>query len=103
MTKPDLTLFEVAAPTATAQAAEILSADARRTARQRADVERGWHPLVGGVILIDGRTCGDCKHRVLIGHHNRVYPKCDRTTITHGAGSDCRAWWPACTMHESVT
>jgi hypothetical protein len=45
-------------------------------------------------------TCGDCAHRVVIGYHNRSWPKCDLAEITHGAGSDCRAWWPACDRFE---
>lgn len=44
----------------------------------------------------NGQTCGSCVHRVLTGHHNRTYPKCDLTAMSFSAASDCRAWWPAC-------
>lgn len=77
-----------------------LSPDRRRTLRQRAQVAAGWHPLAGTRTRPDLGTCGGCAHRVLVGWHNRTYPKCDLAAITHGPGSDCRAHWPACDRFE---
>ena len=77
------------------------SVDARRTARQRAMVDAGVHPLTGMRTRPELGTCGDCKHRKLVtSNGNRSYPKCELVTITHGAATDCRRWWPACPRHE---
>jgi hypothetical protein len=75
---------------------EKLSADRRRTLRQHAQVEAGVHPLIGLRARPDLGTCGGCERRVLLGYHGRTYPKCEEHEITHGAGTDVRAWWPAC-------
>lgn len=88
------------------EAGEELSADARRTARQKRLVAEGTHPLALTKTRPELGTCGDCQWRRLFGHHNRSYPKCtmpaDRARrMTHGAASDCRAWWPACGDHMS--
>jgi hypothetical protein len=97
---------------------EQLSADRRRTIRQRNAIEAGRHPLSA---LLDGlklhpdairstdpaRTkagprCGDCLHRFAGGY--RTYPKCVRmdSLITRGPASDCRAWWPGCTEWKAA-
>ena len=76
-----------------------LSAGRRLTLRQRADVTAGRHPLMRGPLAGNGETCGTCVHRVLV-QHNRTYPKCDLTSMTCSAASDCRAWWPACPRWE---
>lgn len=91
----DLELFHVDAPPAP-EPGPKLSADRRRTLRQKADVARGVHPLMRTKTRPDVGTCGDCAHRLVLGHHNRSWPKCELAGITHGAGTDCRAWWPAC-------
>lgn len=79
-----------------------LSPDRRRTLRQRAQIQAGWHPLAGTRTRTrpDLGTCGGCAHRVLRQWHNRTWPKCDLLPLTHGAGSDCRAHWPACDRWE---
>ena len=95
----DLELFhveQVAAPEPT----EKLSADRRRTLRQKAAVASGVHPLMGGKARPELGTCGGCAHRLVLGYHNRSWPKCELAGITHGAGTDCRAWWPACGRYE---
>lgn len=91
---------------------EELSADQRRTRRQATQVAAGVHPLTGGRLHPDADntrtasspqdgspTCGTCQYRGLVGHHDQAFPKCHRPggTITHGPGTDVRAWWPACT------
>lgn len=102
----DATLFPDLVPIELpdAEPGEKLSADRRRTLRQRADVERGRHPLTGGRLSSEPDVrCGNCRFRELFGHHNRSYPKCTRADglyLTHSAASDVRAWWPACTEHE---
>lgn len=77
-----------------------LSADRRRTARQRADVGRGVHPLMGGKTRPELGTCGDCAHRRR-DIVERGFPKCGVGPITHGANTDVRAWWPACGRFEA--
>lgn len=109
---PDLVPVVVPEP----ESVEGLSADRRRTLRQRADVERGRHPLTGGRLTADpDARCGNCRFRELIHHHNRTYPKCWWTPPSwsaddyahnrpprhsNGAASDVRAWWPGCIDHE---
>lgn len=95
-----------------------LSEDRRRTVRQQHALADGQHPLsllFGHMPLhdqaapaddrnADGRRCGNCVHRELAGRRAHVHPKCglggDGARITHGPGTDCRAWWPACRDHE---
>lgn len=92
---PEPVATEAAAP------AEKVPYGRRLTLRQRADVARGVHPLTRTKARPDLGTCGDCAHRVLIyTNGNRRWPKCDLREITHGPGSDCRAWWPACDRFE---
>lgn len=96
---------------------EKLSADRRRTLRQRADVDAGRHPLTRGRLSADeGATCGSCRFRLSVPYHNKSYPKCiwrrndvDAATyesntpppfVSHSASSDVRAWWPGCANHE---
>ncbi len=96
---------------------EPLSADRRRTQRQTEFLERGQHPLAAAldwpIRLHDeaapvddrtapGRRCGNCWERQVFRYHNRSYAKCtygDGVRVTHGAGTDVRAWWPACCGH----
>jgi hypothetical protein len=85
-----------------------MSADRRRTQRQRDAVAAGVHPLTRTKARPDLGTCGDCALRVVFGHHDRSYPKCTVGAVldgperspgpymTNGAATDCRAWWPAC-------
>jgi hypothetical protein len=79
---------------------EKISADRRRTARQRALIAAGIHPLTGGPTHPDQGTCGTCAHRIHVGGGGRTWPKCDLHGITHGAATDCRGWWPACGRYE---
>lgn len=75
------------------------------------------HPQAGSQ---GGPTCGTCAHRGTLGGHARAWPKClygatetpipperqqrhgpkitiTMPRVTHGAATDVRAWWPACT------
>jgi F0F1-type ATP synthase epsilon subunit len=66
-----------------AEPVQPLSADRRRTLRQRADIERGRHPLTGSRLTDDpAAKCGNCRFRELFDHHNRTYPKCVWTPPT---------------------
>jgi hypothetical protein len=83
---------------------EALSADRRRTLRQRADIAAGRHPLRVGRLAGEGHPgsghrCGDCAHRHPQRRGAGTYPKCDLND-TGSAATDCRAWWPACTRWE---
>lgn len=75
-----------------------LSPDRRRTLRQHTLVELGVHPLARRPTKPELGTCGDCRFRELISYRARTYPKCTRfpERVNHSAGTDCRAWWPAC-------
>ncbi len=106
-----------------------LSGDARRTQLQQQRLDAGIHPLqpvVGrrlkvhpGAPPADDRTapgprCGTCWYRQTLGYHNRAYAKClhpeslgaeevehhGYPRVTHGAASDVRVWWPACTDYS---
>jgi hypothetical protein len=92
-----------------------LSPDRRRTLRQRAAVEGGAHPLalVLGTRIRrhedEARACGNCRFRELLMYRGATYPKCVLANpsrqlgvgrLTHGAATDVRRWWPACTDHE---
>lgn len=99
-TAGDLELFHVEPPTGASDPTAGMSADRRRTFRQRADVERGIHPLTRTKARPDLGTCGDCLHRKLYGHHDRSFPKCDLGPKTHGGATDVRRWWPACDRFE---
>lgn len=107
---------------------EQLSADRRRTVRQREALRHGQHPLglAAGVHLrlhpdaptaddtdAPGPRCGGCRFRDRVtSNGNRYFPKClrgwdpgtylDRAPYaSHSASSDCRAWWPACEHWEA--
>ena len=67
----------------------------------RANLARGIHP-VGGLVQPDRQeTCGSCVHRFIRSYRNKRYPKCDISHVSHGVGTDVRAWWPACTRWEA--
>jgi hypothetical protein len=122
-------LFD-AAPYATApEPAGKLTGDARRRQRQDEAIRGGFHPL--GVALrqpirlhpdaprdgdpnAPGPRCGSCWYRRAIRGNSRSYPKCvhglENPTdtaaaaaprITHGAGTDVRAAWPACSDYSA--
>ena len=72
----------------------------RLTEAQRALAAQGLNPLTlqRGP---EGRTCGECVHRVHYGGHAKDYPKCEVGPQTHGPKTDVRAWWPACPKFEA--
>lgn len=110
------------------EAVEKLSPDRRRTHRQAQCLARGQHPLslvLGSPLRLheeaagigrseEGRRCGSCAYRRVVGWHSRSYGKCVfgyqqlspgqpldyLPRVSHGAGTDIRAWWPACADHE---
>jgi hypothetical protein len=122
------TLFEGAPYAVEPEPAGPLKGDARRRQRQDEAIRGGFHPL--GVALrqpirlhpdaprdddrnAPGPRCGSCWYRRSIKGNSRCYPKCvygvenhtDTTAgaaprITHGAGTDVRAVWPACVDHS---
>lgn len=93
-----------------------LSADQRRTLRQRQRLERGTHPIAHRGLHPDaprvtepgqpgdGPRCGSCAHLYQApyqGASNKRYLKCALVGATHGAGTDVRRWWPACTSWKA--
>ena len=88
-------LFYVADPPEVVTAdAEKLSADRRRTIRQRESIAAGIHPMTGRRLRDGDDTCGSCAHAFKSGWG---YWKCDRMPLAHSAANDLRKWWPACT------
>jgi len=85
------------------------SSDTRRTARHRAALERGVHPL-GLALLRDapdpadrtapGPRCGSCDHRYLQVGTAKTYFKCEVRHVTRGPATDVRMWWPACVWYQ---
>lgn len=79
------------------------------------------HPDAAKVVHKDdaaqGLRCGDCEFRRRFTHHNRTYAKCvyggprvaegvdvytgSYPRMSHGPGTDVRAWWPACLAFEA--
>lgn len=103
-------------PTVVAEPVEKLSADRRRTLRQKTDIANGIHPLTRLRVHDDpARYCGNCVFRRAFDYHNRRYLKCVWTPPTwsaeqvetampprmsHSASTDVRNWWPGCRDHE---
>jgi hypothetical protein len=92
-------LFHIDAPEKPAPEPR-LSADRRRTLRQREQIDRGHHPLTGTRTRPDLGNCGTCSHRFLQEHHGKSYAKCDAGPRSSGAATDIRRWWPACSRYE---
>lgn len=95
---PELVPIE---PEATESLAKV-SAGRRLTIRQRRDVDRGRHPLTGSALTtVEGATCGSCLFRVR-GRFAKCHWRRDGVGpfpyITSGPATDCRAWWPGCTL-----
>jgi hypothetical protein len=84
-----------------------LSADRRRTKRQKDMLANGVHPITRQPLsTVEGATCGTCALRHQFGHRNKTYAKCTLGApdsqpqlgphVTRSASSDVRAWWTAC-------
>lgn len=117
----ELTLFDMeGVPPPEPPAKE--SPTVRRTKRQAALLARGRHPLsspLGHSLFLhaeaapaddrdaEGRRCGNCEFREVIGHHSRSYAKClwpgygERSVMaSHSEATDLRSWWPGCVRHQ---
>lgn len=122
------TLFDMdPVPAAAEEPKPRLGTDASRTIRQAQAMANGRHPLalVHGAPLrlhpdapqvgdrkAPGPRCGTC---IFSGRNGWGYIKCSRGQSgeigtpsfrrgpyeTHGAATDIRAWWPACTFFEA--
>ena len=95
----DPTPFEVPQP----DLSGLLGQDARRTARRRARIESGMHPVRELPLHPEGGTCGGCAHLILkdgpaIGVGAGRWWKCSET-LHGGHGPDMRKSWPACTEY----
>ena len=92
---------------------EPLSRSERRHRLIATRIASSVHPLGKGIPLHadaardrdgDGLRCGSCRWREALSRRGKTYPKC---TIYNGIratgceSSDVRAWWPACSDHES--
>lgn len=80
-----------------------LGTAARRTIRQRANLDGGLHPATKLRLLNDdwGYTCGDCALLWLKRERSFRGWKCAKarrlTAKRKLDGPDMRKWWPACT------
>jgi hypothetical protein len=126
-TPPNPALFDVPDAPGPALPAPKESDTVKRTRRQAAMLAAGIHPLSAvlsvklrlhpeaapyGDSKAEGRRCGNCRFREQTGNRGRTYPKCligwdgdprrEPPRASHGAATDCRAWWPACVDHQPV-
>lgn len=95
-------------PATIAEEPEQLSADARRTLRNRRLIASGIHPATHRRILLEAPnnpTCGDCAHHRAYRNHrgDGNWHKCARHHLgeSHSAASDIRVSWPACELFEA--
>lgn len=106
-------LFDLPSVKHAPQLADSLSPEQKRTRRQFALLVAGQHPL--SLVMsrplrlhpdaapaddrhAEGLRCGGCRFRVLRNHGVRSFAKCSiGGRESQGGGTDCRAWWPACT------
>lgn len=77
-----------------------LSAQRRRTIRNRAMIAQGFHPLTKLPLARNDETCGTCAHSHWVRMGNKYF-KCSMNE-TSGPGTDIRVWWPACTKWEKA-
>lgn len=95
-----MTLFDDdAVPFVPPEFAAPLSADRRRTIRNREALAKGRHPVTKVALANNGKTCGDCEHHVVAGGHAKRYHKCEFND-TNGPATDIRVSWPACIRYE---
>lgn len=71
-----------------------LSADARRTMRQRQAILNGVHPM-GAPLRKEGETCKTCAN-LYVREFSRKYFKCKACRCSASPATDIRLWWPAC-------
>ncbi len=79
-----------------------LSYGRRLTARRRAALARGVHPVSGFPLFPaeQGRRCADCRNLFVHGRSSQDYWKCE-LNATRGAATDIRRTWPACTAFRA--
>lgn len=80
---------------------EPLSADRRRTQRNRELLQGGIHPATHRPLLAGwGYTCADCAHAEYHSRGARAHWKCrcHRLGLSHSSASDIRVSWPACAL-----
>lgn len=122
-TEPPAGLFDID-PAQIVPEPPKLTADQRRVLRQAEALAAGYHPLTKLKLHEDaapaddrkaeGRRCGNCRFRMALPYRNKSFAKClnpgsmgaDEVDkygppfVTHGAGTDARAWWPGCRDHS---
>lgn len=101
------TLFDPGPATVTtAKERPGLSADARRTIRDRDLMDVGIHPATRKPLAGTGLTCATCVHHHAVTHYTsraKTWHKCDlhRLGTSHSAASDIRTSWPACVLYQT--
>jgi hypothetical protein len=76
-----------------------MSAGMARTRRNNDLIARGVHPITRLELRAEGGTCATCAYAVKEDHGARHYWKCWAVPVTHGAATDLRISWPACTRY----
>ena len=61
---------------------------------------KGENPMLVHGRGPEGARCGTCVFLLKGQYHNVTYQKCSLYKLTHGAASDFRAKWPACSKYE---
>lgn len=89
-------------------AVEVIAETVGKITDQRGITRRNKHWLSVGInpgsgerIADSGEICGSCDHLV-VRRRNRTYFKCGLMPETHGAGTDIRKKWPACTEWKEI-
>lgn len=76
-----------------------LSAQRRRTIRNRAFIKNGIHPVTRLPLARNGETCGTCALSGWVRMGGRYF-KCSLNK-TSGPATDLRVFWPACEKWKS--
>lgn len=81
-----------------------MSADRRRTIRNREALAAGIHPATRSPLRTEGGFCAGCLHHFVVDRGHRRWHKCElhRLGPSASAASDIRLSWPACTRFEAT-
>lgn len=80
---------------------QALGADARKTWKQRQQINAGFNPASGYAIRPGSDTCKTCVFAWLkSGDFAGAFWKCRKAATRTHAGPDLRLKWPACTQYE---
>lgn len=96
----DPQLFDSAAYECAPSPDATMGHDAQRTARRRALLAQGIHPITKRPVKPELGTCGDCAHFIVKTGYAKPYFKCALALNRMAEGPDVRRSYPACAEHE---